>query len=118
MRLVVVFCMLLGWPLSAAAQERSWKEYVFPEDRFAISVTLSHEDAMNFENETIVGLMSRMVCRNPALPGREQKQCHALTPSLRGDKSAPLANARQIVYTVRQARERDNGRYERGRGIR
>jgi hypothetical protein len=37
MRSIVVMCVLLGLPLAAAAQERTWKEYVYADDHFAIS---------------------------------------------------------------------------------
>jgi hypothetical protein len=36
-RVVVTICLLLGWPLAVAAQERAWKEYIYPDDQFAIS---------------------------------------------------------------------------------
>jgi hypothetical protein len=36
-RFAVMLGIVLGWPLHAEAQERTWKEYVYPDDHFAIS---------------------------------------------------------------------------------
>jgi hypothetical protein len=36
-KLIVATGMLVGWAVAAAAQDAAWKEYVYPEDDFAVS---------------------------------------------------------------------------------